>query len=48
VTTLEGLLFPSTYYLDEGDKASDLVEAQLAAFVSETESLNWRIRRSSA
>ena len=41
VTTLEGLLFPSTYYLYEGDAASDLIKAQLAAFESKTESLPW-------
>ncbi|MBN1628619.1 MAG: endolytic transglycosylase MltG [Thermoleophilia bacterium] len=41
LTTLEGLLFPSTYYLYEGDGASELIEAQLVAFASKTDSLPW-------
>lgn len=41
LTTLEGLLFPSTYYLYEGDGASELITAQLAAFRSETAGLDW-------
>jgi len=41
VTTLEGLLFPSTYYLLQGDGATELIGAQLAAFESKTASLPW-------
>jgi UPF0755 protein len=41
VTTLEGLLFPSTYYLIEGDGATELIGAQLAAFEAKTASLPW-------
>lgn len=41
ITTLEGLLFPSTYYLYEGDGASELITAQLTAFDSKTKSLAW-------
>lgn len=41
IATLEGLLFPSTYYLYEGDGPSTLIETQLAAFASETASLPW-------
>jgi UPF0755 protein len=39
--TLEGLLFPSTYWLTEGDSATQLIGAQLAAFTSKTASLPW-------
>jgi UPF0755 protein len=42
VTTLEGLLFPSTYYLDEGAIATELIGKQLAAFESKTASLPWK------
>ncbi|OFW57161.1 MAG: hypothetical protein A2133_09015 [Actinobacteria bacterium RBG_16_64_13] len=42
VTTLEGLLFPSTYYLLEGDGATELIGAQLAAFAEKTASLPWQ------
>ncbi len=41
VTTLEGLLFPSTYYLLKGDGATELIGAQLAAFDAKTSSLSW-------
>jgi UPF0755 protein len=41
VKTLEGLLFPSTYYLLEGDGATELIGAQLAAFAAQTASLPW-------
>ena len=40
-TTLEGLLFPSTYYLIQGDGATELIGAQLAAFQTQTASLPW-------
>jgi len=41
VTTLEGLLFPSTYYLIEGDGATELIGAQLDAFEAKTSGLLW-------
>lgn len=41
VDTLEGLLFPSTYYLLKGDGPTELIGAQLAAFDSKTQSLPW-------
>lgn len=41
VSTLEGLLFPSTYYLLQGDGATQLIGAQLAAFEAKTASLPW-------
>jgi UPF0755 protein len=41
VDTLEGLLFPSTYFLSEGDDATALIGAQLAAFEAKTASLPW-------
>jgi UPF0755 protein len=41
VNTLEGLLFPSTYYLLDGDGPTELIGAQLAAFESKTASLPW-------
>ncbi len=40
-TTLEGLLFPSTYYLLEGDGATELIGRQLDAFGAKTASLPW-------
>jgi UPF0755 protein len=46
VTTLEGLLFPSTYYLLQGDGATQLILAQLAAFASKTASLPWENAKS--
>lgn len=42
VSTLEGLLFPSTYYLIEGDGATEFIGAQLAAFEAKTASLPWK------
>lgn len=41
VSTLEGLLFPSTYYLIEGDGATELIGRQLEAFGTKTASLPW-------
>jgi UPF0755 protein len=41
VDSLEGLLFPSTYYLLSGDDAEDLITAQLAAFEDKTKDLPW-------
>ena len=42
VDTLEGLLFPSTYFLMEGDGATELIGAQLAAFTAKTANLPWK------
>ncbi len=41
VTSLEGLLFPATYFLQPGDGPSQLIAAQLTAFASKTASLPW-------
>ena len=41
VTTLEGLLFPSTYILQPGVNPSSLIMAQLADFTAKTKSLPW-------
>lgn len=41
VETLEGLLFPSTYYLLSGDGAEEFIAAQLEAFAAKTEELPW-------
>ena len=41
MATLEGLLFPSTYYLIEGEGATELIGKQLEAFESKTASLPW-------
>lgn len=41
VSTLEGLLFPDTYYLLQGDGATQLIGAQLAAFEKKTSALSW-------
>jgi len=41
VTTLEGLLFPATYFLYEGEGADRLIEDQLAAFTNKTSALPW-------
>lgn len=41
VSTLEGLLFPSTYYMIEGDKATELIGHQLATFEEKTKDLPW-------
>jgi UPF0755 protein len=40
-STLEGLLFPSTYFLSEGQSASELIKQQLLAFTNQTASLPW-------
>ncbi len=42
VTILEGLLFPSTYYLIKGQGPTELIGAQLAAFATKTASLPWQ------
>jgi UPF0755 protein len=41
VSTLEGLLFPSTYFLSEGQSAAELIKQQLLAFTNMTASLPW-------
>lgn len=41
ITTLEGLLFPATYFLYEGETADRLIEDQLAAFTNKTSALPW-------
>jgi len=41
VTTLEGLLFPATYFLYEGEGPAKLIEDQLLAFTNKTSSLPW-------
>ena len=41
VTSLEGLLFPATYFLQPTDGPSQLIAAQLIAFTSKTASLPW-------
>ncbi|MCZ7662006.1 MAG: endolytic transglycosylase MltG [Thermoleophilia bacterium] len=41
VTDLEGLLFPSTYFLGEDDGAAELIRLQLEAFASKTAALPW-------
>jgi UPF0755 protein len=41
VTNLEGLLFPSTYFLSEGQSAAELIKQQLQAFTAKTSSLPW-------
>ncbi len=41
VTSLEGLLFPATYFLQPSDGPSQLIAAQLTAFASKTASLPW-------
>jgi UPF0755 protein len=41
VNTMEGLLFPSTYFLYEGQGVTDLIKAQLLAFTSKTSALPW-------
>lgn len=45
VETLEGLLFPSTYYLSTGDDAEDLIRMQLSTFASTTKDLPWEKAR---
>jgi len=39
--TLEGLLFPSTYFMMDGDGPTELIGAQLVAFQSKTATLSW-------
>ncbi len=41
VETLEGLLFPSTYYLVSDDGAQELIETQLRTFQAKTADLDW-------
>lgn len=41
VRSLEGLLFPSTYYLLSDDGAEALIKAQLEAFAAKTADLPW-------
>jgi UPF0755 protein len=41
ITTLEGLLFPSTYELDESAASADLISQQLKTFSDMTEGLPW-------
>jgi UPF0755 protein len=41
VSTLEGLLFPSTYFLEDGETASQLISTQLSAFEAKTAKLQW-------
>jgi len=41
VTSLEGLLFPSTYVLDEGTTTEGLMQLQLDTFFTETADLPW-------
>jgi UPF0755 protein len=40
-TTMEGLLFPSTYFMSEGQSAGELIKQQLLAFTNKTASLPW-------
>ncbi|MCL5943061.1 MAG: endolytic transglycosylase MltG [Actinobacteria bacterium] len=42
VEDLEGLLFPSTYFIPEDGGAADLIRLQLAAFAAKTADLPWR------
>jgi UPF0755 protein len=41
VTTMEGLLFPDTYFLSEGEGPDKLIEQQLLAFTNKTSALPW-------
>lgn len=41
VTTMEGLLFPSTYFVSEGQSAGELIKQQLLAFTNKTAPLSW-------
>ncbi len=41
VEDLEGLLFPSTYFLEEGTDAKRLIQLQLDTFASKTSGLQW-------
>jgi UPF0755 protein len=40
-TTMEGLLFPSTYFVSEGQSAGELIKQQLLAFTNKTSGLPW-------
>jgi UPF0755 protein len=40
-TTMEGLLFPSTYFMSEGQSAGELIKQQLLAFTNKTALLPW-------
>jgi UPF0755 protein len=40
-TTMEGLLFPSTYFMSEGQSAGELIKQQLLAFTNKTAALPW-------
>jgi UPF0755 protein len=42
VSTMEGLLFPATYFLFEGEGANELIAKQLAAFTTNTSDLPWQ------
>lgn len=42
VATMEGLLFPSTYFLSEGQSAGELIKQQLLAFTNKTSALAWQ------
>lgn len=41
VTTMEGLLFPSTYFVSEGQSSGELIKQQLLAFTNKTAPLAW-------
>ncbi|MHB1342995.1 MAG: endolytic transglycosylase MltG [Thermoleophilia bacterium] len=41
VEDLEGLLFPSTYFLEEGTDAKRLIQLQLDTFANKTSGLRW-------
>ncbi len=41
VSTMEGLLFPSTYFVSEGQSAAELIKQQLLAFTNKTSGLPW-------
>jgi UPF0755 protein len=41
VSTMEGLLFPDTYFLSEGEGPDKLIEQQLLTFTNKTSALPW-------
>lgn len=41
LATMEGLLFPSTYFMSEGQSAAELIKQQLLAFTNKTSNLPW-------
>jgi UPF0755 protein len=41
VATMEGLLFPSTYFLSDGQSPGELIKQQLQAFTSKTSAIPW-------